>query len=62
MLDGRETDAHPIPDDQPQAGASLGELIAFFLRKPSPLIIGGTALDRHRGPTAGSVSGAGGTW
>ena len=44
MLDGRETDVLPIPADQPQAGASLGELLAFFLRKPSPLIIGGTAL------------------
>jgi len=44
MLDGRETNVLPVPADQPQAGASLGELIAFFVRKPSPLIIGGTAL------------------
>lgn len=44
LLDGHETDVAPVPVDQPQAGATLGELIAFFLRKPSPLIIGGTAL------------------
>lgn len=43
-LGGNETDALPVPLDQPQAGASLGELLAFFLRKPSPLIIGATAL------------------
>lgn len=44
MLDGRETDVLPVPVDQPQAGASLTELVAFFLRKPSPVIILGTAL------------------
>lgn len=44
MLDGQETDVAPTPADQPQAGASLGELIAFFVRKPSPLIIGTSAL------------------
>ncbi len=44
MLDGRESDVVPVPVDQPQAGASLGELIAFFVRKPSPLIIGGAML------------------
>lgn len=43
MLDGHETDVLPIPTDQPQAGASLVEFIAFFARKPSPLIIGGAA-------------------
>ncbi|MGQ0832085.1 MAG: sterol desaturase family protein [Microthrixaceae bacterium] len=43
MLDGRESDVLPIPTDQPQAGASLRELVAFFLRKPSPVIICTTA-------------------
>lgn len=43
-LDGAETEVAPIPADQPQAGASLGELFAFFIRKPSPVIIGTTAL------------------
>lgn len=43
-LDGAETDAGGTPTDQPQAGATLGELIAFFAQKPSPVIIGSTAL------------------
>lgn len=30
----------PVPEDQPQAGASLGEIARFFAAKPSPLIIG----------------------
>ena len=29
----------PIPKDQPQVGASLGELARFFIRKPSPAFI-----------------------
>jgi sterol desaturase/sphingolipid hydroxylase (fatty acid hydroxylase superfamily) len=29
----------PIPADQPKAGATLGELIRFFITKPSPAII-----------------------
>lgn len=43
-LDGAETEVLPVPADQPQAGASLAELIAFFARKPSPIIIGTTAV------------------
>ena len=43
-LDGTETDMAAIPADQPQTGASLLELAAFFVRKPSPIIIGVTAL------------------
>jgi hypothetical protein len=39
MLDGRESDVLPVSTDQPGVGATLGELIAFFLRKPSPVII-----------------------
>lgn len=31
-----------VPKDQPQPGASLGELAAFFLAKPSPIAIGAT--------------------
>ncbi len=43
MLDGREADVLPTPHDQPGPGASLGALAAFFIRKPSPVIILGTA-------------------
>lgn len=43
-LDGTETDTAPVPADQPQTGASLGELLVFFAKKPSPIIIGATAL------------------
>jgi sterol desaturase/sphingolipid hydroxylase (fatty acid hydroxylase superfamily) len=29
----------PVPTDQPQPGATLGEIVRFFLAKPSPRII-----------------------
>ena len=38
-IDAGDRGFRPIPKDQPQPGASLGELGAFFLRKPSPAFI-----------------------
>jgi hypothetical protein len=43
-LDGAEVDTVGVPPDQPQSGASLLELAAFFARKPSPIIIGTATL------------------
>lgn len=42
-IDAGDDGFRPVPADQPQAGASLGEIGRFFLAKPSPLIIGTVA-------------------
>lgn len=38
-IDAGENGFRPVPKDQPQPGATLGELVRFWLRKPSPVII-----------------------
>lgn len=43
-IDAGSEGFRPIPEDQPQPGASLGEIFGFFLRKPSPVIIATTFL------------------
>jgi hypothetical protein len=39
-LDAAPGAFRPVPEGQPQPGASLGEIARFFAAKPSPLIIG----------------------
>lgn len=41
-IDAGDDGFRPTPADQPQAGASLGEIFRFFLAKPSPVIIATT--------------------
>ena len=48
-IDAAANGFRPVPKDQPQPGASLGELAAFFLAKPSPIAVGADA--RRRGGT-----------